>query len=129
MKQEVVIDIVSGIQGGQRQPGEGWGTKVFCFDVFPKQARPLHVVIAVEITAANRSGRKLKSPEQNSNGQCAYAEFGGAHRGLAFHPSSEAICARRISDSWRGFLEIFHCERECRNKKNKSTEKCRGWRS
>ena len=67
MEQQVMIDEVSGIQCGQRQPDES-RREVSLSQRFPEQAAPLDVIVAVKVSAADRVRGKLESPEDEANG-------------------------------------------------------------
>src|SRR6266851_399496 len=81
VKEQVVIDVIAGIQRRQRQPGKG-GWEMLRAHVFPKQARPFDVIVAVKVAAADRLSLALQQPEHQRNCDRPDEEIGDAHRGF-----------------------------------------------
>src|SRR5437763_4478348 len=80
---------------------------MFCAEVLPKHLRPLDVIIAVKIAAADRVSGKLQPPKNHADGDRAGDEISSAHGCLRF----DQICQRAF---WfdlnvvRWFLKVFH---------------------
>ena len=66
----MMVNVLPGIERCQRQPWKR-RDKRMTPDRVPKNARPLNVVITVEVATADCRGRKLELPEDHSNGDDA----------------------------------------------------------
>ena len=103
----MVIDVVARIKRRQRQPNERRRRKMFCAEVLPKHLRPLDVIIAVKIAAANRASGKLQPPKNHADGDRAGDEISSAHGCLRF----DQICKSAFRfdlKAVRRFLKLFH---------------------
>src|SRR5215813_3618963 len=65
VKQQMVVDVIFGTEGRQRQPDE-LRRKVMTANALPKQPAPLDVIVAVKITTTYRPCRKLQAPDQQA---------------------------------------------------------------
>src|SRR6267143_1256215 len=80
---------------------------MFSAEVLPKHLRPLDVIIAVKIAAADRARGKLQPPKNHTDGDGAGDEIGSAHGCLRFNQIGE--CAFRFDlNAVRRFLKLFH---------------------
>src|SRR5260370_34113266 len=80
---------------------------MFGAEVLPKHLRPLDVVIAVKIAAADRLSGKLQPPENHADGDRAGDEISSAHGCIRFNE----ICQRAFRfdlNVVRRFLKLFH---------------------
>ncbi len=78
-----MIDVLVGIERGQRQPGENrWKASVA--QPFPQQPAPLNVVVAIEVATANGIGGELKSPEYQRDYHRSRGYLDGARCSIRF---------------------------------------------
>src|SRR5438876_7938259 len=98
---------------------------MFGAEVLPKHLRPLDVIVAVKIAAADRASGKLQPPKNHADGDGAGDEISSAHGCLRFDPICQ--CAFRFdSSAVRRFLKLFHVVFERNAKKKKGQQINRG---
>ena len=74
-----MIDVVVGVEGGQRQPGKHRRETVVA-QRLPEHPAPLNVVVTIEIATANRISRNLQTPEYEADYDCSGAHLSAASR-------------------------------------------------
>ena len=112
-----MIDVVVKIKRRQRQPNERWRRKMFGAEVLPKHLRPLDVIIAVKIAAADRASGKLQPPKNHADSDRAGDEISSAHGCLRFDQICQRVFRFDLS-AVRRFLKLFHVvfEKKCEKK-------------